>query len=303
MPVPEQLLLPLEGAKTADLKQKKPSVGVDQGDAAIKNDASACPPAPLAQVLPPAVLRHAQANQHIRLGDASVAYLLRRARRRSIGFRVDGEGLTVRAPMACSMAAIEAALRAKADWIVRKLAEQGAYQRRLESTRIAWGDGAVLPYLGQPLTVQLQPQHRTALHATQPLATDSGAVLPLALAHNATAAQVRDTVQAWLLRRARAHFTQRLDHFAPRLDVRWTRLALSSAQSRWGSARADGSIRLNWRLMHFSPEVIDYVVAHELSHLRVMDHSPRFWRVVESVVPDWSQLRRHLREQPTPPWE
>ena len=122
------------------------------------------------------------------------------------------------------------------------------------------------------------------------------------LARSANPEQVRDAVQAWLMRQARAHFTARLEHFAPLLQVHWTRLALSSAQSRWGSARAAGSIRLNWRLMHFSPAVIDYVVAHELAHLRVMDHSPRFWDTVATVVPDYAALRQRLRDEPTPPW-
>ena len=66
---------------------------------------------------------------------------------------------------------------------------------------------------------------------------------------------------------------------------------LSNAGTRWGTAHSDGLIRLNWRLIHFRLPVIDYVVAHELSHLRVMDHSPRFWDTVGTVVPDYAQLR------------
>ena len=104
-------------------------------------------------------------------------------------------------------------------------------------------------------------------------------------------AQIRDAVQAWLMRDARRHFTARLDHFAPLLGVRWASLRLSSANTRWGSAKADGSIRLNWRLLHYRPAIIDYVVAHELAHLRVMDHSPRFWDTVATVVPDYVQLQ------------
>jgi predicted metal-dependent hydrolase len=85
--------------------------------------------------------------------------------------------------------------------------------------------------------------------------------------------------------------------------VRWKKLSLSSAGTRWGSASADGSIRLNWRLVHFKMSVIDYVVAHELSHLRVMDHSPRFWDTVASVMPDYPQLRRQLKDDTLPRWE
>ena len=72
------------------------------------------------------------------------------------------------------------------------------------------------------------------------------------------------------------------------------KLSLSNASTRWGSASADGAIRLHWRLVHFRMPVIDYVVAHELSHLRVMDHSARFWGTVESVVPDYESARRRL---------
>ena len=76
----------------------------------------------------------------------------------------------------------------------------------------------------------------------------------------------------------------------------------SSAATRWGSAKSDGAIRLHWRLIHFRLDVIDYVVVHELSHLRVMDHSPRFWDTVGTVVPNYAELRGELKELPIPSW-
>ncbi|WP_312307102.1 SprT family zinc-dependent metalloprotease [Pulveribacter sp.] len=285
-----QLALDLWDA--VDLQPKPGETPAIQAPTAIK------PEAPQTD----AALRHPQANRRTALQGVAVDYLLQRARRRSIGFRVDGDGLSVRAPNSASIGAIESALQAKAGWIVRKLAEQRDYQRRLEGARIAWGDGARLPYLGAPLAVVLDGAHRGAQLAPAPQEGGAPATLHVPLARSANPEQVRDAVQAWLMRQARAHFTGRLEHFAPLLQVRWTRLALSSAQSRWGSARADGSIRLNWRLMHFSPAVIDYVVAHELAHLRVMDHSPRFWDTVATVVPDYAALRQRLRDEPTPPW-
>jgi predicted metal-dependent hydrolase len=126
--------------------------------------------------------------------------------------------------------------------------------------------------------------------------------LRLGLPLNAEPPQIRDAVQAWLMRQAKALFVERLNHFAPQLGVQWQRVSLSSAATRWGSASADGAIRLNWRLVHHKPDVIDYVVAHELSHLRVMDHSPRFWETVQSVMPDYAQRRRILKDEPLPPW-
>ena len=119
--------------------------------------------------------------------------------------------------------------------------------------------------------------------------------LHLGLSHTASESQIRDSVQAWLMRQAKRIFTERLDHFAPRLGVQWKKLSLSSASTRWGTASADGSIRLNWRLVHFRLPVIDYVVAHELAHLREMNHSPAFWAVVADVLPDHVQRRQALR--------
>ena len=235
------------------------------------------------------------------LAGQPVPYSLQRARRRSIGFSVGPDGLAVRAPAWVTLAEVDAALQSKADWIVRKLAEQRLRREQQEATRIAWGHGARLPYLGQPLTVLLAG--RQPARASLVPAQDGAHALHLPLAQGTAPAEVRAAVQAWLMREARRRFTERLDHFAPLLGVHWTRLRLSSAATRWGSARTGGAISLNWRLMHYTPAIIDYVVAHELAHLRVMDHSPRFWSVVHSVVPNHAQLRRQLREQPAPLWE
>jgi predicted metal-dependent hydrolase len=270
------------------------------------------PSVPLPALLAPAEFRHPQASREVRLGDAVVAYALQRARRRSIGFTVGADGLSVRAPSWVTLGAVDAALREKSDWILRKLSEARDRQQRIEGGRIVWADGAVLPYLGEPLTVVLDPSHGfsgkgAALVVPAAFGDAEGAAaapgLHVGLSHGASPAQIRDAVQAWLMRDARRHFTARLEHFAPLLGVRWTSLRLSSAQTRWGSAKADGSIRLNWRLLHYRPAVIDYVVAHELAHLRVMDHSPRFWDTVRTVVPDYAALRSHLHERPAPLWD
>lgn len=265
----------------------------------------ATPPRPLGTLLSPALFRHPQAQREVLLGDVLVGYALQRARRRSIGFTVGPDGLSVRAPGWVTIAGIEQALQEKAGWILRKLGEAQARLDRQASGRIEWRDGAVLPYLGEPLTVVLDPTHGFSGKGAA-LAQDAASglrTLRVGLSRSAAPAQIRDAVQAWLMREARMHFTRRLEHFAPLLGVRWSSLRLSSAHTRWGSAKSDGSIRLNWRLLHYRPAIIDYVVAHELAHLRVMDHSPRFWGTVASVVPDYAGLRDQLRDQPAPLWE
>jgi predicted metal-dependent hydrolase len=254
------------------------------------------------------VNRHPRANRETTLCHTLVAYEFKRSARRTIGFSIKPEGLVVSAPNWVALKAIEAALQEKAVWIIQKLGDvQERHQSQL-ANEITWMDGVQLPYLGAPLTVHLKPpsfgrRATTALLPNAPEAPVAASLtLQLALSLEATPVQMRQATQRWLLAQAQAHFTQRLDHFAPQLQVNWRSLSLSNAATRWGSARNDGSIRLNWRLMHFAPPIIDYVVAHELSHLREMNHSPRFWATVHSVMPDYAVRRQQLKESSVPRW-
>ncbi|SDZ58556.1 hypothetical protein SAMN05518854_10831 [Variovorax sp. YR266] len=268
-------------------------------------DPHAPPAVPLADTLALANFAHPQATREVVLGSARVAYEFKRGKRKTIGFLVGAEGLSVRAPRWVALRDVDAAIHEKSDWILRKLTETQQRHARVEATRIEWKDGAGFPFLGEPVVMRLDPKHGFAsVGGTLDDAVEEGGprVLRLAVAQNAEPSQIRDAAQAWLMRQARKLFIERLDHFAPLLGVQWQKLSLSNASTRWGSASADGSIRLNWRLIHFRLPVIDYVVAHELAHLRVMDHSHRFWETVESVVPDYDLLRRQLKDEAVPRW-
>ncbi|MES2508380.1 MAG: SprT family zinc-dependent metalloprotease [Pseudomonadota bacterium] len=263
----------------------------------------------LQQALAPATFRHPRATRETLLGGIAVGYEFRRGKRRTIGFSVGPEGLTVSAPKWVPLYEIDKAVLEKSAWILNKLQETRARHDRLESARIEWKDGTTLPFLGEQVIVVLDPRHAFGGVGAELKSNDADTLpgvthltLHVGLPHNATAEQIRDAVQAWLMRQAKRIFIERLDHFAPTLNVQWRKLSLSSAGTRWGSASADGSIRLNWRLIHFRQSVIDYVVVHELSHLRVMDHSPRFWDTVRAVVPDYAELRGQLKDDAIPRW-
>ena len=260
-------------------------------------------PVTIASVLAPAVFRHPLADREIRLHEHVVGYALKRARRRSIGFIVGTEGLSVNAPKWVGLHDIEAALHEKSRWILKKLQEQRERAQRMQSAKVEWRDGTTIPFLGETVIVVLDARAAGAVLHTDATAGSTAAqpgvprlTLRVGLPHTAAPEQIRDTVQSWLQRQARRVFEERCAHFAQQLKVRVTKLSLSSAQTRWGSASADGSIRLNWRLIHFAMASIDYVVAHELAHLRHMDHSPRFWDVVRSVLPDYAQARGSLKD-------
>ena len=259
----------------------------------------------IASVLSPAMFRHPQATREIRIDDHLVAYALKRVRRRTIGFIVGIEGLSVNAPKWISIADIEAAVREKGRWILRKLREQQERQQRLQSAKVDWRDGTSIPFLGEPVIVLLDPRVTGAVLDADASTLPGVARLTLhvSLPHTAAPEQIRDAVQSWLQRQARRVFEERCRHFAQQLGVRYTRLGLSSAQTRWGSASADGAIRLNWRLIHFAMPTIDYVVAHELAHLREMNHSPRFWDVVRTVLPDYERSRGAQKDDVLPVYE
>jgi predicted metal-dependent hydrolase len=307
--------------------------GAPTPPAASAPDASAAPAEPaasIASVLRPATFHHPRSNRQARLDGHVVGYEFRRQRRKTIGFSVAVEGLVVSAPRWVPAGEVEAALQEKSRWILKKLQEQDERARRLAAQRIDWRDGTSIPFLGESVIVVLDARSAGAVLVGPQLAALAppegvphglgrpGAVLHtspdtlpgvprltlhVGLPQHAAPQQIRDAVQSWLQRQARRVFEERCRHFAQQLGVRWTRLSLSSASTRWGSASADGAIRLHWRLIHFALPTIDYVVAHELAHLRVMDHSPRFWDVVRSVIPDVERLRDGLRDEALPAFD
>ena len=272
---------------------------VDTRQLALFGAAGAAPePASALSAAGPALYRHPRGQREVLLDGHAVVYAFKRVRRKSIGFVVGPDGLSVSAPSWVGLAAVDAALRAKTAWILRKLADQRERSARLQSARIEWRDGGEIAFLGRTVTIVLDPRAGPAGMAL--LDAGEPARLCLGLPPDAGAQQIRDAVQSWLQRQARRIFEERCAHFAPLLGVRLRRLALSSAHTRWGSASADGSIRLNWRLVHHALPTIDYVVAHELAHLREMNHSPRFWDVVRSVLPDYERARGVLRRDLLP---
>ena len=314
----EPAFLPLQtpkSTKKVDFQvSNQPEAQEIRAQAAIESIASSkssvddLPPQTLQQALAPATFAHPRASRETLINGVAVAYEFRRGKRRTIGFSVGSDGLTVSAPKWVPLYEVDKAVIEKSSWIINKLQETRDRHDRLESARIEWKDGTTLPFLGEQVIVVLDPRHAfggVGAELKSNLETLPGVThltLHVGLPHTATADQIKDAVQAWLMRQAKRLFTERLNHFSPTLNVQWRKLSLSSAGTRWGSASADGSIRLNWRLIHFKQSVIDYVVVHELSHLRVMDHSPRFWDTVRAVVPDYAELRGQLKDEGVPRW-
>ncbi len=237
----------------------------------------------------------------VKHGDQTIGFVLMRSRRRSIGFVIADEGLRVTAPNWVTLQQIDAAVIEKMPWILTKLKDWQKRKEQLALAHTRWQPGGELPYLGCKIILRCgvpgpQVPHGTTYFEGDAQAPQPGQTLWLPLPHDADTARVRDMTQAWLQLRARLWFEQRLQHYLDQTGLQIRKWRLSSAATRWGSCTSDGNIMLNWRLIHFSPMIIDYVIAHELAHLREMNHSHDFWAEVQQLYPDYHTARQLLNQ-------
>ena len=226
-------------------------------------------------------------GRSILLGSEIVQYRLYRVRRRTIGFQVDERGLTIRAPRSISMREIERAIAESQRWILSKRLEWRAWhdQQGLSAPRFV--DGGSVQFLGHAATLRLDA-------STAHFNAETGEI-HLAVPKHASEADVRQALIVWLRERAHGTIGERLESFSARTAVRFAGWRLSSARTQWGSCSHNGRIRLNWRLIHFSLPVIDYVIAHELAHLRELNHGRGFWNEVTRLLPGFEQARDQIR--------
>ena len=221
--------------------------------------------------------------QRLPLGEGHVDYVLvRRRGRRGVGLKVDHDGLTVSAPSTWPLARIEAVVRESERWIVKKVAEWSA--RRVPV--MSWSEGARVPWLGGGLELQLGLGKRSMASA-----------LPGALrvvTRDGSEESIRRAVVAWYKRAARDLLVPRVRELAARAGIAAPTVVISSAMGRWGSCNSHREVRLAWRLVKAPRELIDYVICHELAHLRHMNHSAAFWAEVERQLPGHAALRKRL---------
>ena len=210
---------------------------------------------------------------------ANITYKVRRASRaRRVRVRVDPErGVEVVLPPRAPERAAAAAVAELAPWIERRLAElEGARER------LARRDG-LLPYLDGCLTLVAQSGRRRAHRSGDLLyvPADAGA---------------REAIERWYRRAARAEILARLDRAAAASGTSVGRLTIRNQRTRWASCASDGAMSFNWRLLLAPERVLDYVVWHEVCHLIVADHSPRFWALLDARCPGWREPAAWLRE-------
>ena len=225
------------------------------------------------------------AARRIVLAGESVDYRLVRARRRSIGMQIGLSGLTVRAPRWVTIREIDATLTERGAWILRSLAEWRA--RRRDVLPREWKTGAPILFRGRELALAVHTARAREIAAD---------LLNLTVLHPAgeDERQVAAFVVRWLREEALRQLLPRVTEYAARITPTIPVVKLSNARSEWGSCNQKGVIRLNWRLVQLPPDLALYIVAHEVAHLVELNHSARFWSLVEGLFPGSAVARSAL---------
>ncbi|PKK91315.1 MAG: hypothetical protein CVV64_05980 [Candidatus Wallbacteria bacterium HGW-Wallbacteria-1] len=242
-------------------------------------------------------------NSHIeiKLGqDKLLCRHVRSSRRRTLAIEIDGSGdITVRSPDWVSIDSVRSFLNSRKDWIISRLMEIQPV-RKGDQFRIELRDGAPIPLLGEKLILCIEAADDSLRLLCRRHEMELKIIGRGLTTHGRSSAEwtarLTRTLRQWFEKQAYDHFGARLSHFSALMGVRPSKMVVGRQKGRWGSCSIDGVIRLNWRLMMAGPEVVDYVIVHELAHIRVHNHSSRFWKLVENHYPDYAAVRRHLRK-------
>ncbi len=232
-------------------------------------------------------------QDRIRLGDTLVALNVRRSARRkkTVQITVDAAGIHVIAPRNTPASDLEAIVRRRARWILTRLSEE-----QLAAEPIRFLDGDTLPYLGRDVPIAFKPPE-SAVPEVNFVQRRFEITEPMGLDGDARIESIRQAMIAWRRARASERFSESVEHWRPRLSSRNVpRVIIRDQRRRWGSCAVDGTLRFSWRAIMLAPDLLEYIVVHELAHLTISGHSKEFWALVTQAIPDAQRRRRRLRE-------
>lgn len=225
-------------------------------------------------------------NQQTVLNGQTITYTLNRSRRRSIGLKIDHQGLSITIPQQAPLAQIETVLQEKADWITQKLKQWNNKQ----NLSLQWTADNTYPLFGEPWVISCGKLEEIVMARK----TDTMVMHPSIRV--LMPQQIEKFVMTWYHEQAITCFSVRIDCFAQKLHVAKPVFRLSHAKTSWGSCSSRGVVHLNWRLIQLPIHLIDYVIAHELCHLIEMNHSKAFWELVKRIYPQYLSARMELKK-------
>ena len=229
----------------------------------------------------------------VQFGDATIEYEVYRSglRKKTVEITMDGGRVLVAAPSDTPDSKLEAIVRKRAPWILRQ-APDSAFQ----STRKRFVSGETLPYLGRNVRLIVEPADVPSPDVRFDHWSFRIAV-PIRLDESRRYDGIRKAIVRWYRQRAAQRLPRTVELWRKRMGWPETPgVLIRDQRQRWGSCAPDGTLRFNWRVAMVHPELAEYVIVHELSHLKVSSHSAEYWAQVSSLLPDAQHRRRRLRE-------
>lgn len=212
-----------------------------------------------------------------------ISYTLIRSKRKTVALYVRNGGVEIRAPLKMPKYEIDKFVASKEKWITGKLAKSREQSARRENFMLDYG--SLVIYLGKQYPIQATENNRTGFDGEQ-------FYMPQGL----TPEQIKTACIKVYRLLAKRYLTERTIEIARQMSVVPTAIKINDARTRWGSCSAKKNINFSWRLIQASDDVIDYVIVHELAHITEMNHSKRFWTVVENFYPNYTEQKRKLKE-------
>lgn len=229
----------------------------------------------------------------VRYGTTTIDYAIKRSPRRStVSIAIDpAEGVLVTAPAPAPVARLDRIVHAKASWISQRLKRQSDRPPAPDAKEFVSGESFL--YLGRQYRLKLDMDA-----APRPLSLVGGwlrLAIPRHMPADHRGAFVRAALVDWYKLQARKRLPERLRAWSKKLGVRVPDLLITEPEKRWGSATSTGTVRLNWRIVQAPLALIDYVVAHELTHLQHPNHTREFWAALGRVMTDYETRKQRLR--------
>lgn len=210
-------------------------------------------------------------------------YTLIRSQRRTAAIHIKNGGVEVRAPMKMPKADIDRFVASKEKWITEHLSQSQLYAEKRKAFELNYGD--TVAFRGTEYPLSAKAGNRARFDGER-----------FYLPPGCSPEQIKAAVVNIYRLLAKQHLTLRVEHFAKLMGTSPKNIKINGAKTRWGSCSAKKSLNFSWRLVMAGDAVIDYVVCHELAHIIEMNHSARFWAVVESILPDYKERQKRLKE-------
>lgn len=195
-------------------------------------------------------------------------------------------------PQGVSIRIVKDFVNQQKDWIYQQLV---IYEKKLKELKIVLENGATIPFKGEKIQLRIIVHNKKRAIAEYNGKT-FWVYVNKELPENEYENIVKEKLQAWYKKEARLYFQEKLDYFAQILGVEYNQLRVKEQKSRWGSCSSKGNINLNWKAILAPETIIDYLIIHELCHLKHLNHSPKFWLTVAEYYPDYKRARKWLKD-------